>query len=105
MTIDRHYLHQQISNGQIHNPVRLHLKKIFTTNTKIYLVNPNWTIKQLSDFIAPYIIPDFGLDEFELVNIGQDEAEYAQHIYRSTTNKISYLYPGENDIYCYVRSC
>jgi hypothetical protein len=92
MTIDRHYLHQQISNGQI-----------FTINTKIYLINPDWTMKQLSDFIAPYIISDFGLDEFELVNIGQDEAEYAQHIYISTTNKISDLYPGENDIYCYVR--
>jgi hypothetical protein len=60
-------------------------------------------MKQLSDFIAPYIISDFGLDEFELVNIGQDEAEYAQHIYISLTNKISDLYPGENDIYCYVR--
>jgi hypothetical protein len=103
MTIDRHYLHQQISNGQIHNPVRLHLKKIFTTNTKIYLVNPDWTIKQLSDFIAPYIIPDFGLEDFELVNVGQADAEYAQHIYISTSYKIRDLYPGENDIYCYVR--
>jgi hypothetical protein len=103
MTIDRHYLHQQISNGQIYNPVRLHLKKIFTINTKIYLINPDWTMKQLSDFIAPYIISDFGLDEFELVNIGQDEAEYAKHIYISITNKISDLYPGENDIYCFFR--
>jgi hypothetical protein len=68
-------------------------------------VNPDWTIKQLTDFIAPYIIPDFGLNEFELVNIGQAEAEYAQHIYPSTSIKISDLYPGENDIYCYVRSC
>jgi hypothetical protein len=103
MTIDRHYLHQQISNGQIHNPVRLHLKKIFTTNTKIYLVNPDWTIKQLTDFIAPYLISDFELNEFDLVNVGQADAEYAQHIYVSTRYKISDLYPGENDIYCYVR--
>jgi hypothetical protein len=103
MTIDRHYLHQQISNGQIHSPVRLHLKKIFTTNTKIYLVNPDWTIKQLTDFSAPYIIPDFGLNDFELVNVGQDDAEYAHHIYVSTSNRIRDLYPHENDIYCYVR--
>jgi len=103
MTIDRHYLHQQISNGQIHNSVRFHLKKILTTNTKMYLINPDWTIKQLADFIEPYIAADFGLDVFELVEVGQADAEYAPHIQISNRYKIKDLYPGEIDIYCYVR--
>jgi ABC-type proline/glycine betaine transport system substrate-binding protein len=103
MTVDRHYLHQQISNGQIYNPVLLHLKKVFTTNTKIYIINPDWTIKQLTDYIAPYIIPDFGLNEFELVEVGQNGAEYADPIQITTRHKVKDLYPGETDIYCYIR--
>jgi hypothetical protein len=49
------------------------------------MTNPNWTTRELYEFIKPYVFIDFEISDFEIVQAGQRGAEQATPI-RITNN-------------------
>jgi hypothetical protein len=54
--------------------IRLYVKKVFTTKTKTYIINPNATLKEIMSEILNNAVNDFDMEENdlkELVEAGQ----------------------------------
>ena len=61
--------------------ISVYFKEIFTTNTRNYLVDPNWSTSELNDMLKNRIPVDFNIDSYEIVETCQHiegiPAEYA----------------------------
>jgi hypothetical protein len=68
---------QSNNQQQTHAPVSVYFKEAFTTNTKNYIVYPDWTLNQFEAALRPLIAIDFDieLDDFFLVLVGQPDCE------------------------------
>ena len=68
-------------NMQQHSfkPVAVYFKEVYTTNTKMYQIYPDWTLKTFINAISPIICIDFNmeLDKFDIIEMGQEEEEGA----------------------------
>ena len=53
--------------------VPLTFKEVYTTNTRNFHVNPNWTITQFIDSVKPHICREFNVleDNLEIIEAGQ----------------------------------
>jgi hypothetical protein len=60
--------------SQNFNTIPIQFKEVWTDNLKVYYINPEWTTRQLLQYITPQVLIDFGLSNFELVLAGQSMA-------------------------------
>jgi hypothetical protein len=56
--------------------ISVYFKQVFTTNTKNYEIDLNWTSFEMYENLKPLIQNDFNLSSFELVKIGNEKSEY-----------------------------
>jgi hypothetical protein len=87
--------------------VSVYFKEIFTSNIKNYLVDPNWSTSDFKNILKSYIIRDFDIDEFELVEAGQIinnmASEYAPAINISDNIKLKNLFGNFEHTSFYIR--
>ncbi len=91
---------QQESNGR---PSCIRFKKVYTTNVKFYMINPNWTTRQLYEFIKPYVFIDFEISDFEIVQAGQPGAEQATPIRITNNTTMNEMFDNLDDLTFYIR--
>jgi hypothetical protein len=63
---------------------------LYTENTKTIYINPNWTIKQMYESIAPIIKQLFNIDEFILIEINSNKINYFPKEAQLHINKNTY---------------
>ena len=51
--------------------ISIYFKEAWTTNTRFYMIDPNWTTLELNTFLKNKILTDFNIDEYEIVEAGQ----------------------------------
>ena len=99
----RDELNQELSEGQHFRPISVRFKKVFTTNVKYYMVNPDWTTQQFYEFIKPYIAIDFELVPFDIVEAGLPLSERAAPIRISSNIKIREMFVNFENLTFYIR--
>ena len=99
----RDELNQELSEGQYFRPISVRFKKVFTTNVKYYMVNPDWTTQQFYEFIKPYIAIDFELVPFDIVEAGLPLSERAAPIRISSNIKIREMFANFENLTFYIR--
>lgn len=99
----RDELNQELSEGQHFRPISIRFKKVFTTNVKYYMVNPDWTTQQFYEFIKPYIAIDFELVPFDIVEAGLPLSERAAPIRISSNIKIREMFANFENLTFYIR--
>lgn len=99
----RDELNQELSEGQHFRPISIRFKKVFTTNVKYYMVNPDWTTQQFYEFIKPYIAIDFELVPFDIVEAGLPMSERAAPIRISSNIKIREMFANFENLTFYIR--
>ncbi len=87
------------------NPVPVYFKEAWTTNTKIYLLYPDWTLNQFRDALKPLIAIDFNMepDEFDLIHVGQAGSENGDPCPHSNDIKLKDLWTPQLNIGFYIR--
>jgi len=96
-------LNQELSDGQHFRPISARFKKVFTTNIKYYMINPDWTTKQFYEFINPYVLIDFELSLFDIVEAGLPLSEHANPIRISNNIKIREMFNDLDNLTFYIR--
>jgi hypothetical protein len=85
----------------------LYFKVIFTTYTSYYNINEDWTPSELYTNVAPLILNDFGISNFELADTlppFHGKSEEKPKIEPSTDIKLKDLYGDKiNFIAIYIR--
>jgi hypothetical protein len=99
----RDALNQELSEGQHFRPISIRFKKVFTTNVKYYMVNPDWTTQQFYEFIKPYVLIDFELERFDIVEAGLPLSERAAPIRISNNIKIREMFANLDSLTFYIR--
>lgn len=86
-------------------PVPVYFKKVFTEQSKTYLVYPDWTITQFQAAIRPLISIDFNIESenIELVETGQDDSENASAIQIINDTKMYEVWTSALNVSFYVR--
>ena len=84
-------------------PVTIRFKLVFTTSIRFYTVCPDWTTRELMEFIRPYVIIDFGLTDFDIVVAGQPMSENAEALRISSNIKVSDITYNMNYLCFYIR--
>ncbi len=86
-------------------PVYVYFKEAWTTNTKTYLIYPDWTLNQFRDALKPLVSIDFDLesDAFEFVLVGQPEGENGLSLTQSNNIKLKDLWTQELNVAFYIR--
>ena len=87
------------------NPIPVYFKEAWTTNTKTYLVYPDWTLNQFRDAFKPLVAIDFHMepDAFEFVLVGQPGSENGDPCPQSNEIKLKELWTSELMIAFYIR--
>ena len=99
----RSELNQELSEGQHFRPISVRFKKVFTTNVKYYMINPDWTTQQFREFIKPYVLIDFEIENFDIVEAGLPHSEYASPIRISNNIKIREMFENFDSLTFYIR--
>ena len=60
--------------------ISIYFKEAWTDNTKYYLINPIWNQEQLYTYLKPFILTNFNISDFEIVEMGQILMENAPSI-------------------------
>lgn len=62
-------------------------KEVYTTNTRNFHVNPNWSVTQFMDSVLPHLSTEFNLslDVIEIVEAGQKLKESAPALVKTPT--------------------
>jgi hypothetical protein len=99
----RYALNPELNDGQPFVPITIRFKLVYTTAIRYYTVCPDWTICQMMEFIKPYVLLDFGLEQFDIVLVGQPMAERGDALRISNNAKV-YNISNNMDYLClYVR--
>ena len=62
------------------NPlIEVYFKLAWTTQTKMYMLDPNWTISNFKNIIKTKILTDFNVMQYELVDTMQRQIEGMKH--------------------------
>ena len=96
-------LNQELSEGQHFRPISARFKKVYTTNVKYYMINPDWTTQQFYEFIKPYVLIDFELERFDIVEAGLPLSERAAPIRISNNIKIREMFANLDSLTFYIR--
>ena len=84
-------------------PVTIRFKLVYTTAIRYYTVCPDWTTRQLMEFIRPYVIIDFGHTQFDIVVCGQPMAEQDAALRLSRNIKVRDIINNMNYLCFYIR--
>ena len=63
----RRELNPEYNDGISFTPATIRFKLAFSTTVRFYTICPDWTTRQLKNFIRPYVTVDFGLENFDIV--------------------------------------
>ena len=99
----RSELNQELSEGQHFRPISVRFKKVFTTNVKYYMINPDWTTYQFYEFIKPYVLIDFDLVHFDIVVAGLPMSERDNPIRISKNIKVREMFNNLDSLTFYIR--
>ena len=99
----RDALNQELSEGRSFRPISVRFKKVFTTNVKYYMINPDWTTEQFYEFIKPYIMIDFELAPFDIVEAGLPMSERATPIRITSNIKVREMFENLDSLTFYIR--
>jgi hypothetical protein len=99
----RSALNQELSEGQHFRPISARFKKVYTTNVKYYMINPDWTTQQFYEFIKPYVLIDFELGHFDIVEAGLPMSERDNPIRISNNIKIREMFNNLDSLTFYIR--
>ena len=99
----RRILDPETNSGIQFTPLTIRFKLVYTTSIRFYTVCPDWTTRELYNFIRPYVSVDFGLENFDIVLAGQPESEEANAIIMSNNLKISDVISRLNSVTMYIR--
>jgi len=99
----REHLNPEQNDDHQFEPVTIRFKLVYTTSIRFYTVCPDWTTRQLIDFVKPYIMIDFGLTDFDIVVAGQPMAENGDALRMSSNIKVSDITNHMNYLCFYVR--
>ena len=99
----RDALNQELSEGRSFRPISVRFKKVFTSNVKYYMINPDWTTQQFYEFIKPYVLIDFELAAFDIVEAGLPMSERAAPIRISNNIKIREMFENLESLTFYIR--
>ena len=91
------------NNARSRDPIPIYFKEALTTNTKNYLVYPDWSFNQFINALAPMIAIDFGFDAFDLVLVGQEGDENGEALMPLIDMKIVDLLSQTINIAFYIR--
>jgi len=80
----------------------LYFKHVTTGETKMYMVNALWTIKQFMIIITRKIIKDFNVEVFELVEVGQSRMEQSEPLIESD-ELLCHCFGNELNVAFYIR--
>ena len=100
----RELLDQESNEGQYFRPISVRFKKVSTNNIKYYMINPDWTTRQLYEFIKPYIVIDFELVPFDIVEVGLPLAERAEAVQITNNIRVREMFRNLDHLCFYVRS-
>jgi hypothetical protein len=106
----REILNQENNEGIYIRPISIRFNKIYTNHTKYYMINPNWTIQQLYEFIKPYILIDFELNNFCIIQNNYPLSENSKlipiliPIPITNTIKINEMFKNLNDLSFYIKN-
>ncbi len=100
----RENLNPEQNEDEHFEPVTIRFKLVYTTAIRYYTVCPDWTTRQLMEFIRPYVIIDFGLTQFDIVVCGQPMAEQDAALRLSSNIKVSDITDNMNYLCFYIRS-
>jgi hypothetical protein len=84
-------------------PICVRFKKVYTTNVKFYMINPNWTTQQFYEFIKPYVFIDFEILRFEIVEAGRPGSEQADSIRITNNITVNEMFANLNELTFYIR--
>lgn len=99
----RTILDPEFNEGQSFTPVTIRFKLVYTTVIRFYTVCPDWTTRQLKEFIGPYVLTDFGLEDFDIVETRQPGDEQARPIRISSNIKVSQILSNMSYLCMYIR--
>lgn len=99
----REALNQESNEGRFIRPVSVRFKKIYTTNVKYYMINPNWTTQQFYEFIKPYVLIDFELASFDIVEAGRPRGELADPVRITNNVTVNEMFSEINELTFYIR--
>jgi hypothetical protein len=85
---NRRELNPEYNDGRSFTPATIRFKLAFSTTVRFYTICPDWTTRQLKNFIRPYVTIDFGLENFDIVESGLPDAERAPELRISSNFKI-----------------
>ena len=100
----RDALNQELTEGRNFRPMSDRFKKVFTTNEKYYMINHDWTTEQFYEFIKPYIMIDFELAPFDIVEAGLPMSERATPIRITSNIKVREMFENLDSLTFYIRS-
>ena len=100
---DRRARDPEFNNNMSFTPVTIRFKLVYTTTIRFYTICPDWTTRQLKNFIRPYVTIDFGLENFDIIEAGLPDAERAPELRISSNFKIRNIVSNMDYLCFYIR--
>jgi hypothetical protein len=100
---NRRALDPELNDGQSFQPVTIRFKLVYTTTIRFYTICPDWTTRQLKEFIRPYVSIDFALEDFDIVETRLQGDEQARPIQISSNIKVRDVLSNMSYLCMYIR--
>jgi len=100
---DRRALDPEFNNGISFTPVTIRFKLVYTTIIRFYTICPDWSTRELKDFISPYVAVDFALEDFDIVETRLEGDEQARPIRISRNIKVQDILINMSYLCMYIR--
>ena len=100
---NRRALDPEFNNGMSFTPVTIRFKLVYTTTIRFYTICPDWTTRELKEFIRPYVAIDFALEDFDIVETRLEGDEQARSIRISGNIKVQDILTNMSYLCMYIR--
>lgn len=100
---DRRALDPEFHNGMSFTPVTIRFKLVYTTTIRFYTICPDWSTRELKEFIRPYVSIDFALENFDIVETRLEGDELARPIRISKNIKVQDILTNMSYLCMYIR--
>lgn len=100
---DRRALDPEFHNNMSFTPVTIRFKLVYTTTIRFYTICPDWSTRELKEFIRPYVAIDFALEEFDIVETRLEGDELARPIRISKNIKVQDILTNMSYLCMYIR--
>ena len=99
----RRDLNPEYNDGLSFTPLTIRFKLVYSTTVRFYTICPDWTTRQLKEFIRPYVAIDFALEDFDIVETRLEGDEQARSIRISSNITVQDILTNMNYLCMYVR--